>query len=1142
MKAKRIMAVLLCLCLVMTLVPMTALAENTATVSFKVSFANSAMGTVTYTFNDTSSTTGTINAATGDSGTSVSVPTGATTVILKAAPTGEYKVNQQQSGIWVNGNNTLTADEEKAAFFTALVGENGYTYTLTENTPQFVIEFDNNDGTGDGQQGGEPGQQQSDNIEVQFDSDSIAENVVTFTVGETSVTVTVDGANISEGKVFVSRNNLGSVTFALGDTYNAETMQVIVRGADSYSNALEVTNNTVSLSGLNIPDGGLHFSVEAKGGDNPGDGEPVVENDELVLTIDTDFTKNNSKPLEGATLSISNGTITVKDSNNIELGTVTVTLDSTLYTDYTNDSVTIPLKKDDTSYYTTVTITLNPAVGLNSDLVLPGDARDAIVETENKDTKVHTYTITVANLPDNNGHKLLYGNIRFASDVTDDMDFTAVIWNGDQVEHQSEHGTISVKSVEVGSTTYTYSNSNGSFQGDENNWLEWYSDSNGESGVRVKDGAFGNNDANNTEVYINFEFKPDYGYQVTGIGTNENPTSLMECVTAAEEISTFKFEVFKHNNPHFSVVFSKTDDQFDVTGATSVSAASIANGQNATNSGNLKLTVADLPDNTLNDAQSAFAAQMQSTDNTDSVMYLDVNLFQIVSKGDASNYWTNQLTDLGGNISVTLDIGAQAGATYYVIRQHTAQDETVTYTREQATNNGNGTITFTTNQFSNYALFTGAAPYVPPTNNNNNNNSNNNAKNNNNNSSDNTNNNNNSQNTNPTTDEDGNTTVNVNATVNSEGVAAISEVSDAAISAIVEAEAEQQNVVFDLSGLGDAVDTVAIPSDSFVKVADALKQHEGDDSVTIQTSTGEAQFDETAVQAIAEQATGGTVELTFDNVGAEKLNDAQIEAFAEKELIGSYELTLTVNGEPVTEFDGGRVTLTIPLTPKAGTAGRNYKVYYAAENGKLERMPTSFADNKLSFVTTHFSDYVVAYESRPFIDVESSVWYYKPIYYCYDNEYFYGTGDDYFTPGGTMSRAMFATVLYRIAGEPEVTGDNPFTDVETGKWYTDAIIWAAGEKIIEGYGNGKFGTNDPVTREQMVTIFWRYHGKPSAESAGLSGFTDAGKISGWAKDAFAWAVGAGVINGKGNGILDPKGTATRAEVAQIVMNYGTKIK
>lgn len=178
-----------------------------------------------------------------------------------------------------------------------------------------------------------------------------------------------------------------------------------------------------------------------------------------------------------------------------------------------------------------------------------------------------------------------------------------------------------------------------------------------------------------------------------------------------------------------------------------------------------------------------------------------------------------------------------------------------------------------------------------------------------------------------------------------------------------------------------------------------------------------------------------------------------------------------------------------------------------------------------------------AIQKRPFVDVKDGDWFYDAVYHCFDNGYFKGTDETHFTPGGTMTRAMFATVLYRLADEPEVTGESKFSDVPAGQWYTNGVIWASEKGIIEGYGNGKFGTNDPVTREQMVTLFWRYSGKPAADSASLSAFTDADKISPWAKDAFAWAVSEKIINGKGGGVLDPKGTGTRAEVAQIVTNY-----
>ena len=136
---------------------------------------------------------------------------------------------------------------------------------------------------------------------------------------------------------------------------------------------------------------------------------------------------------------------------------------------------------------------------------------------------------------------------------------------------------------------------------------------------------------------------------------------------------------------------------------------------------------------------------------------------------------------------------------------------------------------------------------------------------------------------------------------------------------------------------------------------------------------------------------------------------------------------------------------------------------------------------------------------------------------------------------------MFATVLWRIAGKPAAVGGKSFNDVKAGEWYTDAVLWASGEGILDGYGDGRFGTNDPVTHEQMVTLLWRFSGKP-AGTADLSGYKDANQISDWAKEAFAWAVSVGLVQGKGDGVLDPQCKATRAEVAQIVMNYDTNVE
>jgi len=176
----------------------------------------------------------------------------------------------------------------------------------------------------------------------------------------------------------------------------------------------------------------------------------------------------------------------------------------------------------------------------------------------------------------------------------------------------------------------------------------------------------------------------------------------------------------------------------------------------------------------------------------------------------------------------------------------------------------------------------------------------------------------------------------------------------------------------------------------------------------------------------------------------------------------------------------------------------------------------------------------------PYLDVPGKLWSSPAVRYVTERGVMNGTGGGMFTPEGRMTRAMFAAVLYRIAGEPETAGGNPFTDVSDGRWYTDAVIWAAGEGIIGGYGDGRFGADDPVTREQLVTLLWRCIGKPAAEDADLSAFADADQIGDWAADAMAWAVGAGILNGRDGGMLAPKDTAARAEVAALIQRFCEK--
>ena len=177
---------------------------------------------------------------------------------------------------------------------------------------------------------------------------------------------------------------------------------------------------------------------------------------------------------------------------------------------------------------------------------------------------------------------------------------------------------------------------------------------------------------------------------------------------------------------------------------------------------------------------------------------------------------------------------------------------------------------------------------------------------------------------------------------------------------------------------------------------------------------------------------------------------------------------------------------------------------------------------------------------NPFTDVEEDDWFYDAVEYVCTNGMMQGTGSTMFSPEMTTTRGMIVTILYRMEGEPAVTGAADFDDVSAGQWYSDAVAWASANGIVDGYGNGSFGPEDIITREQAAAILYRYAGYKTYDvtaTGELNGFADADEISGWAEDAMSWAVGAGLLNGKNGGLLDPTGTATRAEAAAILARF-----
>ena len=176
----------------------------------------------------------------------------------------------------------------------------------------------------------------------------------------------------------------------------------------------------------------------------------------------------------------------------------------------------------------------------------------------------------------------------------------------------------------------------------------------------------------------------------------------------------------------------------------------------------------------------------------------------------------------------------------------------------------------------------------------------------------------------------------------------------------------------------------------------------------------------------------------------------------------------------------------------------------------------------------------------PFHDVTEGDWFYDAVRYAYETGLMDGVGDGQFAPNATTTRAQLVTILYRLAREPEPGGDSGFSDVAAGTWYTDAVAWAAQKGIVNGISETEFSPSGDLTREQLATILYRYAesmGYDVSAQADLSGFPDAGDIQSYATQALSWAVAEGLLQGFEDDSLQPGGTATRAQIATLLMRF-----
>lgn len=251
----------------------------------------------------------------------------------------------------------------------------------------------------------------------------------------------------------------------------------------------------------------------------------------------------------------------------------------------------------------------------------------------------------------------------------------------------------------------------------------------------------------------------------------------------------------------------------------------------------------------------------------------------------------------------------------------------------------------------------------------------------------------------------------------------------------------------------------------------------------------------------------------------------------------TYTLTFETNGGSAISKVTKNKGTTIDLAQYAPTkSGATFEGWYADKG--LTKKITSV---KLDANTTVYAKWTEAPVSGlPFGDVKSADWFYNDVKYVYEKDMMAGTTADVFAPNATTTRAMIVTILYRLEGSPAVTSTSAFVDVPAGQWYTDAVNWAAANQIVKGTSATTFAPNDSITREQMAAILYRYaqyKGYDVTKKADLSGYSDNGQVSAYAKDALAWANAAKLINGVTNTTLAPQGNATRAQVSAILHRF-----
>ena len=337
-----------------------------------------------------------------------------------------------------------------------------------------------------------------------------------------------------------------------------------------------------------------------------------------------------------------------------------------------------------------------------------------------------------------------------------------------------------------------------------------------------------------------------------------------------------------------------------------------------------------------------------------------------------------------------------------------------------------------------------------------------------------------------------------------------------------------------------------------------------------------------AIDAVAD---GGTITVLKDGLGTVTIQGSKTFTLVKGEDVDTLPTLVAASGYRLTDHGNGSYTISrrssgggssgsatytvsvdssrhgdVTVSPKSASKGTTVTITVKPDDGyELDELTVTDkdgdsiklkdkGDGRFTFtmpaskvtVEAVFTALEQEEEQPLFSDVAEDDWYYDAVAYVAENGIMSGTDGSRFSPNGTLTRAMLSQILYAMEDKPAVSGAATFSDVAAGAWYSDAVNWTAAQGIVAGMGENSFAPDAPVTREQLSLILYgyaRYKGYDTSASVSLSGYADRDSVAVWAADSMGWAVSEGLISGRPGGYLDPAGTATRAEVAQILMNF-----